>query len=406
MVAADRASVVAETPRVVIDTPRLRGSISLVGGRIDDLTLLDYREEIDPASPQVILLSPSGSANPYFADFGWTFTADAPVKVPDGAALWQASAGPLAPDRPVTLTWNNGEGLRFEREIAVDEDFLFTVTQRVVNGSAAAVTLFPFGLISRTGTPEVSRFFILHEGPLGVFNGTLDYADYDDLQEDGRIVNETAGGWLGFADKYWLTALAPDQASNVTAILSHSLDGDTDKYQADFLQSGVSIAAGASAQVTSRLFAGAREVDVIKRYNTSGIDRFDLAIDWGWLPFLTKPFFIALKFLSEWSGNFGVAIILLTILIKIAFFPLANRSYRAMSKMKLLQPEMKKIKERFGEDRQRQQKEMMALYKREGANPVSGCLPIFIQIPVFFALYQHPVRHHRDASRAVLRLDP
>jgi YidC/Oxa1 family membrane protein insertase len=388
VVAVDRATVIAETPRVVIDTGRLLGSIALKGGRIDDLTLTDYRETIDPTSPQVVLLSPTGSANPYFAEFGWSTTRDAAIKVPDAATLWTASAGKLTPDRPVLLTWNNGEGLRFEREIAIDQDFMFTVTQRVSNNGPAAVTLFPFGLISRTGTPEVSRFFILHEGPLGVFNSTVDRFDYDDLQDDGRIVNASTGGWIGITDKYWLTALIPDQSVSVTAGFGHRLDNDIDKYQADFLQSGVNVAAGASSVVTSRLFAGAREVDVIQRYSeTLGIDRFDLAVDWGWLPFLTKPAFIALKFFSDWTGNFGVAIILLTLLIKIAFFPLANRSYRAMSKMKLLQPEMKKIKERFGDDRQRQQQEMMALYKREKANPVSGCLPIFIQIPVFFALY-------------------
>ena len=386
---ADRAAVVAETPRVAIETGRLRGSISLTGGILDDLTLINYRETIDPTSPQVVLLSPAGSLNPYFAEFGWSSARDAPVKVPDAATVWIASAGTLTPERPVLLTWDNGEGLRFEREIAVDDNFLFTVTQRVFNGGPAAVTLFPFGLISRSGTPETSRFFILHEGPLGVFGGTVDRFDYDDLQDEGRIAITSTGGWIGITDKYWLMALIPDQSVNITAGFGHRLDGGIDKYQADFLQSnGVNIAAGASTVVTNRLFAGAREVDVINGYNEAlGIERFDLAIDWGWLPFLTKPFFIALKFLSEWSGNFGLAIIMLTILIKIAFFPLANRSYRAMSKMKLLQPEMKEIKERFGEDKQRQQQEMMALYKREGANPVSGCLPIFIQIPVFFALY-------------------
>jgi YidC/Oxa1 family membrane protein insertase len=386
--AANRDTVISETPRVVIDTARLRGSIALTGGLIDDLTLVNYRETIDPASPQVVLLSPAGSANPYFAEFGWSRARDTAIKVPDQTTVWQANARTLSPDRPVTLTWNNGEGLRFEREIAIDQDFLFTVTQRVVNNSPVEVTLFPFGLISRTGTPEVSRFFILHEGPLGVFNGTADRYDYDDLQDDGPLTETSTGGWIGITDKYWLMALIPDQSAPVTASFSHRIADGTDKYQADFLRGGVFIPAGSAAEVTSLLFAGAREVDVINRYNeTLGIDRFDLAIDWGWLPFLTKPFFIALTFFSDLTGNFGVAIILLTLVIKIAFFPLANRSYRAMSKMKLLQPEMKKIRERFGDDKPRQQKEMMALYKREKANPVSGCLPIFIQIPVFFALY-------------------
>ena len=298
----------------------------------------------------------------------------------------------------MTVRWDNGEGLVFLRTVEIDRDYMFTITQRVENNGDTPVTLFPFGWIRRIGQPRTTRFFILHEGALGVFNEEKTQVGYDDMRDDeGRrdpeLVETSTGGWIGYTDKYWMTALVPDQEREVRASFNYS--ADRDMYQVDYLWTeGLTAQAGSAVEVTDRLFAGAKEVATFERYRDDlGVARFDLATDWGWLPFLTKPIFIALRAISNMlddaglAQSFGVAILVLTVGVKLAFFPLANRSYRAMSKMKLLAPEMKKIRERFKDDRQRQQQEMMALYKREKANPVSGCLPLVLQIPVFFALY-------------------
>ncbi|MFQ5774037.1 MAG: membrane protein insertase YidC [Kiloniellaceae bacterium] len=383
-----RAELIANSPRVRIETPTLRGSISLAGGRIDDLTLTRYRESIEANSKQIVLLSPSGAAHPYFADFGWT-SAQTKVRVPDATSTWQADGEVLTPGRPVTLTWDNGQGLRFEIRFEIDQHYLFTVTQRVVNESGQAVSLLPYGLVSRTGTPDVLGFYILHEGLLGVFDGTLKEVDYSDLREEGVIQQETAGGWLGITDKYWLVALVPDQKRPANTRFVHDARSGVDKYQADFLYQDVTVRPGGTAQVTSRLFAGAKEVILLDAYRDDlGIARFDLAVDFGWFYFLTKPLFYALHHINRVLGNFGVAILVLTIGIKLLFFPLANKSYTAMAKMRKLQPEMMRLRDRFKDDKQRLNQEMMALYRKEGANPMSGCLPIVIQIPVFFALYK------------------
>ena len=394
-VAATREEGLAQSPRITIDTPSLRGSIALQGGRIDDLTLQRYTVTIEDGSPDVIVLSPAG-VDPYFAGFGWLATET--VSLPDSNTLWQADRSKLTPETPVTLSWDNEAGLRFLRTIAVDNDYMFTITQRVENNGTTSVTLFPFGWIRRFGQPRTTRFFILHEGALGVFNNEKTQVGYDDMRDDaGRrapgLVETSTGGWIGYTDKYWMTALVPDQEREVRASFKYS--PDRDMYQVDFLWTGgLTVQPGGAIAVTDRLFAGAKEVATFERYRDSlGVVRFDLATDWGWFPFLTKPIFLALRAISnvlEDAGlaqSFGVAILILTVGVKLAFFPLANRSYRAMSKMKLLAPEMKKIRERFKDDRQRQQQEMMALYKREKANPVSGCLPLVLQIPVFFALY-------------------
>jgi YidC/Oxa1 family membrane protein insertase len=386
--ALSRADALAREPRIVIDNPTLSGSISLEGGRFDDLVLKRYRESIEPDSPQIELLNPIGVAQPYYASFGWSAGPGGPP-VPGGDSLWQANGDILGPGAPVTLTWDNGQGLRFERSLELDENYMFTVTQRVLNDGDTDVQLSPYGLISRTGTPEILGFYILHEGLIGVLNDTLEEIDYSDLVDDGPDQFETTSGWLGITDKYWLTALVPDQQRQVQARFLHTASNGQDKYQSDYLYQTMTIPAGGTAEITSRLFAGAKEAKLLDTYRDDlGIPLFDRAVDFGWFYFLTKPFFLALHYFAGVLGNFGLAILLLTVLVKLAFFPLANKSYKAMAKMRKVQPEMLELRERFGDDKQKLNQEMMALYKREGANPVSGCLPVVIQIPVFFALYK------------------
>ncbi|HET8728240.1 MAG TPA: membrane protein insertase YidC [Alphaproteobacteria bacterium] len=383
-----RPEAIAQSPRVRIDTPRLHGSLSLVGGRLDDLTLADYHETLAPDSPEIVLLSPRQSPNPYYADFGWV-SGDQAIQTPGPDAEWTADAEVLTPDAPVTLTWTNAQGLTFERVIAVDEDYMFTVTQRVTNTTGEPLTLTPYGRVLRFGTPETLGFFILHEGPYGVFDGTLKEYGYDDIEDEGRIPFETTGGWLGFTDKYWMVALAPDQEATFDAQFVHQLEGNENRYYSTYSVEPMTVAPGATVEETTNLFAGAKEVRLIDAYQERyGITNFDLSIDFGWFYFLTKPFFYALNWLYALVGNFGVAILIFTVGIKLLFFPLANKSYKSMSKMKALQPEMLKLRERFGDDRQKMNMEMMALYKREKVNPASGCLPILLQIPVFFALYK------------------
>ena len=388
--AEERAQKVASGARIKVVSPRLAGSIALQGGRFDDLTLSTYRERTDQDSPPITLFSPASAKNAYYAEFGWSAAADNPAKVPDANTLWTANRTELAPQTPVTLSWSNDNGLTFERVIAVDDAYVFTITERVTNRGVQAATLFPWGLVSRAGTPSTSGFYILHEGPLGVFDGTLSELSYGDVLDKGRIAKKSSnGGWIGLTDKYWLTALVPDQKQQFSATFNHQLKNGADRYQIDFLGDAKTVPPGGTAEVTSRLFAGAKEVDLLERYAESvGIPSFDKAIDFGWFYFLTKPLFKLLAYFNHQLGNFGLAILLLTVIVKLIFFPLANKSYKAMSAMKKLQPEMMKLRERFGEDRQRMNQELMALYKREKANPLAGCLPIAVQIPVFFALYK------------------
>ena len=393
--APSREEAVGISPRVSIDTDAVSGSIALRGAQIDDLILKNYHQTIDPDSAPITLLSPEGSPNPYFARFGWAAKPGSNVALPKADTLWTAEGGPLKVGSPVTLRWDNGEGLTFEQTIAIDDQYLFTVTQRVINNGGEAAEVAPFGLISRVGTPQILGFYILHEGPLGVFNGTLEEYDYgDDLKEayQGQEVvidQTTTGGWLGITDKYWLAALVPDQSAAVKARFVYNQPAGRDHYQSDFLYAAATVAPGATAETTSRLFAGAKRVPLLEQYQeTYGITNFELAVDFGWFYFLTKPIFHALHWLHDQLGNFGLAILALTVVIKLVFFPLANKSYKSMAKMRKLQPKMMELRERYGEDRQRLNQEMMALYKKEGANPLSGCLPILIQIPVFFALYK------------------
>ncbi|MDX1422485.1 MAG: membrane protein insertase YidC, partial [Kiloniellales bacterium] len=303
--ALSRAAALEEEPRIAIDSGTLAGSISLQGGRFDDLVLKQYRETIEPNSPLIKLLLPVGTARPYYANFGWSAAPGGP-SVPNADSLWQADAETLSPDSPVTLTWDNGQGLRFERRVSLDQNYMFTVTQRVVNSGEADVQISPYGLISRTGTPEVLGFYILHEGLLGVFNNTLEEIDYSDLADDGPEQFDSTGGWLGITDKYWLAALVPDQAQQIQARFLHTSPNAQDKYQADYLYSTVTVPAGGEVEVTSRLFAGAKEARLLDAYRDDlGIPRFDRAVDFGWFYFLTKPFFYALHYFAELLGNFG-----------------------------------------------------------------------------------------------------
>ena len=396
---APRAQVLAATPRVAIDTPRLEGSINLIGGRIDDLTLRTYHETVDPKSPEIVLLAPDGSEHPYFLQFGW-LAANADVKVPGPDTRWTASGGALTPTHPVDLTWDNGAGLKFTRHVAIDAQYMFTITDQVTNSGAASVKLSPYVVDVRKGEPEVSHTYLLHEGPIGVTDGKLhdgsclfllgcDPFNYDEMKKRPHAQFPTTGGWFGFTDKYWLTSLIPMQGAQVTAELQYGKVGGVDIYQADYIGAAREIAPGASVTEESRAFAGAKEVALLDQYETQdGIPTFDRAIDFGWFYWITKPIFLALGFFYKLLGNFGLAILLLTVIIKLVFFPLANKSYRAMSKMKKLQPEMQKLREKYGDDKQKINQEMMALYKRVGANPMAGCLPIVIQIPVFFSLYK------------------
>jgi len=385
--AETREAAIAEQPRIKIDTPRLHGSINLLGGRLDDLTLANYHETVDLKSPEVVLLSPAGSENPYLAEFGWV-AANPDVKLPGSQTRWASSGGLLTPANPVTLTWDNGQGLVFSRVISVDKNYLFTVADSVRNTGNIPVKLSPYGLVSRTGTPHVSGYYILFEGMIGYLDGSLQEVKYSSLNPDKPLDYGSNVGWLGFTDKYWLTALVPPQYEGIKARFTHTLDAGVDRYQTDFLGPEVTVLPEGATESSARFFAGAKEVNLLDAYESSGIPLFDHAIDFGWFYFLTKPIFLTLQFFDRLLGNFGLAILLLTLCVKLLFFPLANKSYNAMSKMKLLQPEIQKLRERFPDDKARQQQEMMALYKRVGANPLAGCLPIVIQIPVFFSLYK------------------
>ena len=385
-----RSAALSRTPRIKIDNGSLHGSISLIGGRLDDLTLANYHKTPDPKSPEIVLLSPTGTAQPYYAEFGFVAPGGDQVKVPNHRTQWSGNpAQTLSANSPVILNWDNGEGLVFTRTITLDEHYMFTVTEQVENRTGKDVTLLPYGLVSRHYTPDIADFYILHEGLMGVMQSTLTETDYEDMREQKSFKSESTGGWLGITDKYWLVSVIPDQSDPFTGSFSYNPLQGRDRYQADFLRSPITVPAGGETEITNRLFAGAKKVELIDAYGEDlGIERFDLAIDWGMFYFLTKPLFALLNWFYGLVGNFGVAIILLTIVVKLAFFPLANKSYVAMSRMKKLQPKLMELREKYADDKQKQQQEMMAMYKAENANPLAGCLPILVQIPVFFALYK------------------
>ena len=384
-----------DVPRLKIAAPRVQGSISLLGARLDDLVLRDYHEEVDPDSPLVRLLEPRADPQPYYVQFGWT--ADSPdVKVPDLDATWTASAPELTTATPVTLSWDNGAGQVFEIALSVDSNYLFTAEQRVRNTGSAAVSVHPWSRIRRDYTPKTAGYYILHEGMLGVLGGRLQEQTYQKAKTESERTHgpsldmATTGGWAGITDKYWLTALIPDQAVPVVANFRHLVENNSDRYQTDFLaRDPLVVGPGAVGSSTTRLFAGAKVVQLLDQYQSElGIPNFDKAVDFGWFYFLTKPIFYALDWLYHLTGNFGIAIMIFTVFAKAVFFPLANKSYKSMSKMKLLGPKMQEIRERLKDDPAKMQGEIMGLYKSEKVNPASGCLPMVVQIPVFFSLYK------------------
>jgi YidC/Oxa1 family membrane protein insertase len=392
-----REAALQRSPRVRIDTPTLFGSINLRGGRIDDVALKNYRETVDPRSPNIVLLSPSGSQNPYYAEFGWVGTGNGPL--PTGETVWTADSQVLSPGKPVTLTWDNGQGLVFKREIAVDDKSMFTIRDTVQNTGTAPATLYPYGLVSRHGKPATQGYYVLHEGLVGALGdqGLQEYT-YDSLEKEnavqgqatrGKVWSNVTGGFVGITDKYWAAAVVPDQNQPYQGSFTVRQEPTGQVYQANVLGEAKTLAPGEAAEQTRRLFAGAKETAIIDQYQDRlNIRNFDKLIDWGWFYFLTKPLFKVLDYFYRLFGNFGVSILIVTVLIKILFFPLANKSYASMARMKAVQPEMVAIRDRYADDKVKQQQALMELYKKEKINPVAGCWPILIQIPVFFALYK------------------
>ncbi len=388
----------AAGPRLAIDAPKLSGSIALTGAVLDDIQLKEYHETISKTSPLVQILGRRDGDKPTFVQFGWdAVTPNTPV--PTDSTLWTASAPKLTPATPVTLSWNNGAGLTFQLALAIDNNFMFTVHQQVINHASAAVQLYPWSRVVRDYTPQEKTTYILHEGPLGVFNNTLKEISYKTTKNDGTntpggtAFSETSnGGWLGITDKYWLNALIPDQSENLSGAVRYLPTelGDGHAYQTDFITTAAqTIAPGATGDNLMRVFTGAKLIDTLDAYGTQyGIPSFDKAIDFGWFYFITKPIFFALDWLNSKIGNFGLAIMVFTIGVKLLFFPLANYSYRSMGKMKAVAPKIKLIKEKYKDDNAKVQQETMALYKAEKINPASGCLPMLVQIPVFFSLYK------------------
>lgn len=384
----NKAEALAAAPRIIIQTPKLHGSINLKGARLDDITLAQYHETTDPKSSEIMLLAPQNTKGAYFADFGWQGQG----KLPDANTIWQikgsanAAASTLTANHPVTLTWDNGEGLRFERIISVDEDYLFTITDKVTNTGKDEVKLQPFGKITRIGTPQTSGYYILHEGAVGIVEDRLKEFDYSKLTKEKDIIQNTTGGWVGFTDKYWLVALVPDQKLPVQTRFSGS-EGEV--YFAEINNGQHALKPGQSLDSKQHLFAGAKVLRLLDSYEEKqGFKRFDLAVDFGWFYFVTKPLFYVLEFLHQLLGNLGVAIIILTVLVKILFYPLANKSFNSMARMKVMQPQMEKIKQKYANDKMKMNQELMDLYRREKINPMSGCLPMLIQAPIFFCLYK------------------
>jgi YidC/Oxa1 family membrane protein insertase len=384
------AALKAEGARVAIDTPMLDGSLALKGARLDDLRLKKYRETTDPKSPEIVLLAPKSTDYPYYAEFGWI---GANTSVPNDQTVWtQEGAGILSPGHPVSLTWDNGNGLVFTRVIAIDDQYMFTVADSVANKSGTAATLYPFAYVAREGAPKATTSYILHMGFVGVADGSEVDAKYDDFKDAATPPKtfSSTGGWVGITDKYWMAAVIPPQNETYNgAYLGSDINPGTKAYQANYRLAARTIAPGATTAVTHKLFAGAKVVDILRGYEKSqGVSRFDKAVDWGWFWFITQPLFWLLDVFYKFIGNFGLAILMLTVVVKLLFFPLANTSFKSMSKMKKVQPEMERLKKLHSDDPQKQQMAIMEMYKREKVNPVAGCVPLLIQIPVFFSLYK------------------
>ncbi len=384
-------------PQLAIDAPAVEGSLDLQGLRLDQLTLRDYRETTAKNSPQVQLLSPVGGDAPYYVQFGWSAAPGEKVKLPDESTVWKATQGPVSPGHPVTLSWDNGAGLLFRITLGIDDNYMFRIVQQVANAGTTPVSLYPWARVRRDYTPQVQGSYLLQEGPVGVLGGTLHQYSYAGMRSqakdkpDGVVFHaEGAGGWAGITDKYWLVALVPNQEEAGATSFRYLTENGGNHYQVDFIATDPeTIAPGGSVAVAEHVFAGAKVVSLLQRYQAElHIPSFVKAVDFGYFYIVTEPTFFALDFLNRLLGNFGLAIMAFTICLRAAFFPLANKSFKSMSRMRLLQPKMQAIKERFKDDAQRQQQEMMALYKTEGVNPASGCLPMVIQVPVFWSLYK------------------
>ena len=381
-----------DSPRLKIETEQLSGSIALMGARFDDLILADYAESLAADAPRQRILRAENEVGHWQVHHGWVGEEDANVTLPGPTSLWRVVDGTvLTPISPVTIAHTTPEGVEFRQRIEVDKGFMFTITHSARNNTSATLTLYPFAQISRTGRPQTSNLFILHEGAIGFFGEEgLNELDYDDLIDERVVSKQAATGWLGITDKYWATAIIPPQ--NVSFSARFTGDSADDRagevFRGDYLLAGRAIDPGDETALVTRVFAGAKLVDLVDGYADEGITRFDLLIDWGWFYFLTKPMFRALQFFYDLVGNYGFSILIVTVLIKAVFFPLASRSYETMAKMKKLQPRMLQIREQYKDDKQAQQQELMKIYREEKLNPLAGCLPILLQIPVFFALYK------------------
>ncbi|SEQ60363.1 protein translocase subunit yidC [Faunimonas pinastri] len=389
--AFNRDQQISAGQRVAIDSPAMGGSINLTGGRVDDILLKDYHLTTDRQSPLIELFAPAGTDNPYYAEFGWVPEKGGPA-TPNGTTVWQTTdKEPLKPGHDVDLTWDNGGGLVFKRTYSVDDKYMITVHQSVQNNTAAAVTLYPYGLVNRVGVPAKTGSYVLHEGMIGYFgHAGMQEIAYSKLDKEKTVTPaETNDGWLGITDKYWAADLIPRGG---LTFKSRFVQGEQDgkpSHQADYLGSAVPVAPGASVTQETLLFAGAKEVGTLNHYEDAlKITNFGKNIDWGWLYFITQPMYWLIDHLNHLFGNFGLAILAVTVIVKLIFFPLANRSYSSMSKMKKVQPQVKELQERFKDDRMGLQQAMMQLYKQEKINPVAGCWPMVIQIPVFFSLYK------------------
>jgi YidC/Oxa1 family membrane protein insertase len=389
--ARDLRSALASSERIRIDAPEVAGSINPVGARIDDIVLKAHRQTVDKDSGPVRIFSPDGTPAEQFAQFGWVGEG---VKLPGAQTVWQAEGGPLAPNRPVTLTWDNGEGQRFTQRFSIDQHYMLTVEQTVANTGDGSVAVRPYSFINRTSRGADPSTFNVHSGPIGLFGGEVNFkwdyddvdeADRDDLDEAGNVSPEGRTGWVGFTDIYWLSALIPQDGARADGGF-RSLGGEA--YRAHLLYEPVTIAAGRQVTQTTRLFAGAKESEVLNHYEDGGVSNFGLAIDWGWFRWFMYPIFWLLKELFALTGNFGVAIILLTVVVRALMFPIAQKQFASMAQMRAVQPKMKALQERYKDDKPRLQQEMAKLYKDEKVNPLAGCLPIFLQIPIFFALYK------------------
>ncbi len=392
-----KQDVINTTKRITFKNSSVEGSINLKGAIIDDLILTKYKTSLDANSDNIQLLLPDGTADPYYVEIGWKELKDTNIDLPNLDTLWISSNLNLTPSNPVSLTWTNNQNVTFKINYSIDEEYMFSITQEIINESNKSIEVFPYRLIKRINTPETINFFILHEGLISLINDELLEKNYDDIAEDctsslqtkkSFCDNKSQGGWLGFTDKYWMSALIPDSEQSINVNYRHNNNG-RDNYRAGYVGQIFKILPGNELEYGGKLFVGAKKLDILSNYDENlSIPRFTDAIDWGWFSFLTKPVSYAINWFYGYAGNFGLAIIAFTILMRLLLFPLAQASFKSMAKMKKLQPDMQRLKETYPNDRQKMQQELMALYKREGANPLAGCLPILVQIPIFFSLYK------------------